>query len=64
MGDGNADVGDGQVWLRCEGMGGSGVMSSAGNVLEMSLVRGEKGVGGVCKMCVCLARGGVKCVVV
>ena len=28
----------------------------AGDVLEMSVVRG---VGGVCDMCMCLARGGV-----
>ena len=36
--------------------GGSGVLSSAGDVLEMSVVRG---VGGVCDMCMCLARDGV-----
>ena len=35
---------------------GSGVLSSTGDVLEMSVVRG---VGGVCDMCMCLARGGV-----
>ena len=34
---------------------GSGALSSVGDVLEMSLVRG---VGGVCDMCMCLARGG------
>ena len=34
----------------------SGVLSSTGDVLEMSVVRG---VGGVCDMCMCLARGGV-----
>ena len=38
------------------GTRGSGVLSSAGDVLEMSVVRG---VGGVCGMCMCLARGGV-----
>ena len=38
------------------GTRGSGVMSSTGDVLEMSVVRG---VGGVCDMCMCLARGGV-----
>ena len=38
------------------GTHGSGVLSSAGDVLEMSVVRG---VGGVCNMCMCLARGGV-----
>ena len=35
---------------------GSGVLSNTGVVLEMSVVRG---VGGVCDMCMCLARGGV-----
>ena len=35
---------------------GSGVLSSTGDVLEMRVVRG---VGGVCDMCMCLARGGV-----
>ena len=38
------------------GTRGSGVLSSTGGVLEMSVVRG---VGGVCDMCMCLARGGV-----
>ena len=36
---------------------GSGSVSSA--VLWMSVVRGMRGVDGVCKMCMCLARGGV-----
>ena len=35
------------------GTRGSGVFSSAGDVLETSVVRG---VGGVCDMCMCLAR--------
>ena len=34
------------------GTRGSGVLSSTGDVLE-------RGVGGVCDMCMCLARGGV-----
>ena len=38
------------------GTRGSGVLSSTGDVLEMSLVRGA---GGVCDMCMHLARGGV-----
>ena len=38
------------------GTRGSGVLFSTGDVLEMSVVRG---VGGVCDMCMCLARGGV-----
>ena len=37
------------------GTRGSGVLSSAGDVVE-SVVRG---VGGVCDMCMCLARDGV-----
>ena len=35
------------------GTRGSGIVSSAADVLWM------KGVGGVCEMCMCLARGGV-----
>ena len=38
------------------GTRGSAVLSSTGDVLEMSVVRV---VGGVCDMCMCLARGGV-----
>ena len=38
------------------GTRGSGVLSSTGDVLEMSVVRG---VGGVCDMCMCLPQGGV-----
>ena len=41
------------------GTRGSGIVSSAADVLWMSVVRGMRGVGGVCEMCVCLARGGV-----
>ena len=37
------------------GTRGSCVLSSAGDVLEINVVRG---VGGVCEMCMCLARGG------
>ena len=58
-GDGNAGVGSGGgvvVVSACmSGTRGSGVMSNTGDVLEMSVVRG---VGGVCDMCMCLARGG------
>ena len=42
---------------RMSGTRGSGVLSSTGDVLEMSVVRG---VGGVCDMCMCLARDGVR----
>ena len=38
------------------GTRGSVVLASACDVLEMSVVRG---VGGMCDMCMCLARGGV-----
>ena len=34
-------------------------MSTVDDVLEMSVVRGVKGVGGVCEMCMCFARGRV-----
>ena len=58
-GDGSANVGLGRcgygefvygwyTWFRC--------LASAGDVLEISVVRG---VGGVYNMCKCLARGGV-----
>ena len=36
---------------------GSGIVSSAADVLWMSVVRGMRGVAGVCEMCMCLARG-------
>ena len=38
---------------------GSGIVSSAADVLWMSVVRGMRGVGEVCEMCMCLARGDV-----
>ena len=43
-------------------MGGtrcSGIVSSSADVVWMSVVRGMTGVGEVCEMCMCLARGGV-----
>ena len=45
-------------WMKC-GTRGSGIVSSAADVLWMSLVRGMRGVDRVCEMCMCLARGGV-----
>ena len=57
--DGNAGVGSGggvvavSAYMGCTR--GSGDLSRAGDWLEMSVVRG---VGGVCDMCMCLARGG------
>ena len=41
------------------GTRGSGIVSSAADVLWMSVVRGMRGVGGLYEMCMCLARGGV-----
>ena len=42
-----------------DGTRGSGVVYCADNVLEMSVVRDVRGVGGVCEMCICLARVGM-----
>ena len=39
------------------GTRGPGIVSSAADVLWMSVVFGMRGVGGVCEMCMCLARG-------
>ena len=36
-----------------------GIVSSAADVLEMSVVHGMRGLVGVCEMCMCLAWGGV-----
>ena len=41
------------------GIRGSGIVSSATDVLWLSLVRGMRGVSGVCEMCMCLVRSGV-----
>ena len=42
------------------GTHGSGIVSSVVDVLWMSVVRGMRGVGEVCEMCICLlTRGGV-----
>ena len=41
------------------GTRGSGIVSSAADVLWMSVVRGMRGVSGVYEMCMCLAQGGV-----
>ena len=38
------------------GTRGSGIVSSAADVIGRSVVRGMRGVGEVCKMCMCLAR--------
>ena len=50
----------GGVVARCDYMSGtpaSGFVSTADDVLKISVVRG---VGGVCEMCMCLARGRVE----
>ena len=57
-GDGNGGVGSGggvvAVSAYMGGTRGSGVLASAGDVLEMSVVRG---VGGVCDMCYVFGSG-------
>ena len=40
------------------GTRGSGIVSSAADVLGMCLVRWMRGVGGMCEIYMCLARGG------
>ena len=62
-GDGNAGVGDGGGVIVVSaghkyvgGTSGSGFVSSAAEVLGMSVVRGMREVGGLCEMCMCLAR--------
>ena len=59
-GDGSVGVGFGggvvAVSAYMGGTRGFGVLASAGDVLEISVMRG---VGGVYDMCMCLARGGV-----
>ena len=48
------------VWgMDVGGTRGSGIVSSAVDVLLMSVVRGMRGVGGVCEMSMCLARDSV-----
>ena len=61
--DDNAGVRDGRGVVAASaghayvaGTRGSGIVSSAADVLGMSVVRGMRGVGG---MCMCLALGGV-----
>ena len=53
-----AGVGGGGVVVSAGHVGGirgSGIVSSANDVLWMSVVRGMRGVGVVCKMCMYLA---------
>ena len=39
-----------------DGTRGSGIVSSTASVLWMSVARGMREVGGICEMCMCLAR--------
>ena len=55
-GDLHACVGDGGCAWHVGGTCGSGIVSSAADVLGMSVVRGMSGVGRVCEICMCLAR--------
>ena len=65
--DGDGNAGMVAVSAECECMGCTcslGIVSSADDVLAMSVVRGVRGVGGVCEMCICMAwvrvgKGGV-----
>ena len=41
-----------------DGTSGSCIVSSAAGVLWLSVVRGMRGVGEVCEMCMCLTQGG------
>ena len=41
----------------CGGTHGSGIVSSAAAMLWMSVVRGMRGVGGVCELCMCFSSG-------
>ena len=38
----------------------SGIVSNAADVLGISVVRGIRGVGRLCEMCMCLAWGNVE----
>ena len=59
-GDGGAVVAVSEGHEYVCGTCGSGIVSSATDVIGMSVVRGMSGVGGVCEMCMCLTRGGVE----
>ena len=60
-GDINAGMGDGEgvviVSAWHEYVGGT---PDSADMLGMCVVRGMRGVSGVCEMCMCLARGGVR----
>ena len=58
MGNGGGVVVVSTVHECMGGTRGSSIVSSAADVLGMSVVRGMRRVGGrVCEMCMCLARG-------
>ena len=59
-GDNNAGVGMDVVGAgHVGGTRGLCIVSIAADVLWMSVVRGMRGVAGVCEMCMCLTLGGV-----
>ena len=65
-GDGNVGVGDGGSMVAVSagheyvgGICGSGILSSAADVLGIGVLHGMRGVGGMCELCMCLVRGGV-----
>ena len=54
-GDGNAGVVGLSTWHEhVGGTRGSGMVSNAADMLGISVVRGMKGVGRVCEICMCL----------
>ena len=42
--------------VHVDGTRGSGIVSSTADWLWLRVVRNMRGVGGVCEMCICLAR--------
>ena len=57
MGDGGGVVSAGHEYV--DATHGSGIVSGTAEVLGMSVVRGMRGVGGVCEIFMYLARAGV-----
>ena len=47
------------MWVVLGGTRDSGIVSSADDVIWISVVCGMRGIGEVCEMCMCLAWGGV-----
>ena len=59
-GDGGGVVAVSAGCVYMGGTRGSGVVSSADDVLDISVVCGVRGVGGVCEICMCLDWDGVR----